>query len=107
MVALGGFDACRAHGVLHTKSIGAEVHVRGSLQAACAAFDLEPCDDKGAHLTLLPTRRGESIFRGAVMRQSALPVVDILQAALDVAPHPARGFEQAEHIINDVLGLGT
>lgn len=107
VVALGGFDACRAHGVLHTKSTGAEVHVRASLQEACAAFDLEPCDDKDAHLTLLPTRRGEAIFRGVVMHQGgAIPVVDILQAALDVAPHPARGIEQAEHIIHDVLGLG-
>lgn len=107
IVALGGFDACRAHGVLHTTSTGAEVHVRASLQEVCAAFDLEPGDDKDAHFTLLPTRRGEAIFRGAVVHPlSAIPVVDILQAALDVAPHPARGVEQAEHIIHDVLGLG-
>jgi hypothetical protein len=40
---------------------------------------------------------------GSVSRR---PVVDPLQAALDVAPMPGRGFEQAEFIVAEILSWG-
>lgn len=44
----------------------------------------------------------ESIFRGAVEVQGAW-VSDILQVWLDVSSHPARGSEQADHLVRTVL----
>lgn len=44
----------------------------------------------------------QSIFRGAV-RVDGVPVCDVLQVWLDVAAHPSRGQEQADHIGKRVL----
>lgn len=44
----------------------------------------------------------QSVFRGAV-RVEGVPVCDVLQIWLDVASHPSRGQEQADHIRKRVL----
>jgi hypothetical protein len=102
-VALAGFEACRALKVLHTEPSRPELYVSGDMREACERLDLEPCDERDAHFTLLSTK-GASVFRGAIEIDDDFYCADILQAALDVSLHPARGREQAEHIIGDVLG---
>jgi len=101
--ALGGFDACRRHGVLHTAVSGVPVLVHGeSVPALVGAWDLQYCSEAEAQLVFVNQQAEESVFRG-VIRQAGVPVVDILQAALDVAPMPNRGIEQAELIVERIL----
>jgi hypothetical protein len=88
--------------VLHAAFTTSEVYVEDTAKAL-AAWHLEPCDPRDAHLVLLRTPFAESIFRPPTTMQG-LRVVDILQAALDVSRHAARGFEQAEYIVHEVLG---
>ncbi len=102
--AVAGFAACRLHGVLHTVPPDTEIYVGTDVHAAMDAWDLEPTDPEQAHVVIIERLHDESIMRGRV-RQGALPVVDILQAALDVAPRPGRGHEQADYILTHVLGL--
>ena len=103
--AICGFEACRLLGVLHTPVVRAEVYVIGELEAAFDALDLEVCDERDAHFFLRRAHFGQSVLRGRVVRQN-LPVVDVLQAALDVCDQAARGAEEAEYIVNHVLGWG-
>jgi hypothetical protein len=100
--AVMGFEACRLHGVLHTIVPDREICVR-SAHKAMVAWDLEPAEPAEASAVLVETRHPRSVFRGQVKCEH-LPVVDILQAALDVAPRPGRGREQADYIIEHVLG---
>lgn len=101
--AIAGFAACRLLGALHTVEPRVEIHVLGALEDALAAWSLEPCHERDAHFLLVQTRFGQSILRGRVWVDK-LPVADVLQAALDVASQPARGREQAQYIIEHVLG---
>jgi len=66
-------------------------------------FDLEECADHEAELYSLQVPYEESVRRGT-REVEGLNVVDILQAALDTARHAARGREQAEYIVEHVLG---
>jgi hypothetical protein len=102
--ALGGFAACRLLGAANASNASLELHVRGDLREFLAAHALEPCHPDAAGLHLLVSDHAESVFRGAVRRGPVL-VVDVLQAALDVVPNPARGLEQAQYILERVLGV--
>jgi len=99
--AIGGFEACKAFSVLHTIEQVPEVHVKDT-RTALEAWSLEETAQRDADFVLHPTR-SESVFRGRVTLDR-LRYVDILQAALDVASHPARGEEQANFIVDHVLG---
>lgn len=101
--AICGFEACRALGVLHAPVANREVYASGDPEAALAIWDLEACDERDAHFYLRRAPSVKSIMRGRVL-DAGLPVVDVLQAALDVCNHPARGAEQAEYILDHVLG---
>ena len=79
------------------------MHVEASSAKATFGRDLEPCATRDADVTLIVSRQVQSVFRGAVVRND-VRYVDILQAALDVSVHPARGAEQAEYVLGDVLG---
>jgi len=100
--AAGGFEACRLMGALHAAARGREVHVFAPLKDALDAWSLEPCDERDAHFVLLQPRAPQSVLRGRV-RIQGIPVVDVLQAALDVSVHPARGREQADYLLGHVL----
>jgi len=100
--AVCGFEACRSLGLLHTPVTNREVYVLDP-EAALAAWDLEACDDRDAHFHLWKARSPQTILRGRVVKDR-LPVVDVLQAALDVCDQPPRGAEQAEYITTHVLG---
>lgn len=101
--AVGGLEACRLHGVLHTKPRTPEIHIFQSLNSVIERLDLERCADHEAEMYLVEMPYQESIQRGA-LDVGNVRVVDILQAALDAARQAQRGREQAEYIVQEVLG---
>lgn len=105
MVALGGFEACRRHGLLHTTPGVPLVLSAQPLPALVAAWDLGCCGQQEAQVVISEPRHGASVFR-AVGVLDGVPVVDVLQAALDVAPMPGRGLEQAEFVVEEILSWG-
>jgi hypothetical protein len=101
--AIGGFEVCRIHDLKHTGTMKSEVYVQDDFDTVMEAWDLIECGEDESHLLLIRSRYPESIFRGRVVNDD-FNLVDLLQAALDVSPHPAGGREQAEFLINH-LGL--
>lgn len=99
---LGGFSACKALGVLHAAVDSVDVHVSGPMDDYLKRFDLERCDERDAQLHLLQSRSPQSVLRASGAK-GRIRVVDVFQAALDVVALPARGLEQAEHIVEQVL----
>ena len=96
--ALGGFGACRMHGALHTNAGPVwDVHIQGDILTFESLWNLQACGDNEAQINLIESTRTGAIFR-CINRKQSLPVVDLIQSALDVAPLPGRGREQAEHI---------
>lgn len=104
--AVGGFEACRRHGVLHTAAGVLMILVEDSSPALVRAWDLDYCGEREAQLSLVEPRHKASVFR-AVENVGGVPVVDILQAALDVVPMTGRGVEQAELIVEEILSWGA
>ncbi len=101
--AIGGFEACRRHVALHAVPGDVPwVHIDGGVLELLNLWNLEFSGEPDAQMFFVKPRRSRSVFRG-VSRQSGVPVVDILQAALDVASSPNRGLEQAEMIIDRVI----
>jgi hypothetical protein len=101
-MAVGGFEACRQHGLLHTESPGLEIHVDRIWRTEVENWEVEMCESDEADLFLLESPYPQSVFKGCI-RNDALPVVDIIQTALDVVHSPTRGMEQAEFIVDHVL----
>jgi hypothetical protein len=99
---LGGFSACKKLGVLHTAVASVDVHVIGPVDDYLERFDLERCDERDAQFHLLQSRSPQSVVRASGAKGST-QVVDVFQAALDLVALPARGLEQAEHIVELVL----
>jgi hypothetical protein len=108
-VAFGGFAACKAHRALHVVTRPAdELHMNNAARTKlerlfrrCAAADADfLIDPSGA--------REAGIFRPLAHEKRTareIPVVDLLQAALDVWSQPS-GREQARFVVDDVLGMG-
>lgn len=112
-IVVAGYESCRLNGWLHTISPGLEVHLGAEHDVARFAdrLDLEFCPHAQASLTVLPANAPNSEAR-SIWNCSLWPsghggpwLADALQAALDCAVHKARGTEQAEHIIRNVLGF--
>lgn len=100
--ALGGFGACRIHDVLHTNAKPVwDVHVEGNIPEFEKNWNLQPCGEQKAQISFIESSAKGSVFRG-VVRKESLPVVDVIQSALDVSSMPGRGLEQAEHIASMV-----
>jgi hypothetical protein len=104
-VVVAGFEACRMQGLLHAATAGTvEVHAIDPVADIVERFDLEECTPADADLVLLPSRHPKSVQRGA-LRRDGLWVADAFQAALDVLRHPARGQEQSDYLLEEVLRL--
>ena len=103
--AVGGFAACELHDVLHTTPRTPVIHVFGEFHDYLHKADLESCSERDADAILLSMPYTESIKRGRV-RIRETTVVDILQAALDTSRVPARGIEQSDYIVREVLKWG-
>jgi hypothetical protein len=102
---VGGFEACTRMDLLHTQAGLLELHAVVAPASLLAAYDLEPCPESVADLVLLRSRHRESVRRGC-HDVAGVPVVDPLQAALDVAVHDARGREQAGYLRERILSWG-
>ena len=103
--AIAGFEACRLLGVLHaTVPRPTEAHALVPIGEIMERFGFEECTSYDAEMRLIPTRYPKSIQRGAV-RHGGMLVVDAFQASLDVLRHPARGQEQSEYLLKEVLRL--
>jgi hypothetical protein len=101
-IAVGGFEACRRYGLLHTAPGLPLILSEVPFNVLRAAWLLEPIGLNEAQLMIAEPRYRASVFRG-VVDKSGVPIVDLLQAALDVAPMPGRGLEQAEFVIEEIL----
>lgn len=102
-VAVGGFEAASRLGLLHVAGVGIpELHVRGRLDALLAGRGLVEVERRDADYGLIRAAHPESVFRGAQVLDR-LPIVDVLQAALDVAGSKVRGSEQAEYLVDRIL----
>lgn len=107
---VAGFEACRLLGLLHTAvPVKPEIHIFRPVDEILQLLLVEKCDARDADLLLIPPRNlrassTRSIVDGAVIIDGR-PVVDALQAALDVLRHPARGAEQSDYIVRNVLDL--
>jgi hypothetical protein len=97
-VCLALFAAAERLGFAHARGVAQHVYYEGSAARLLEALKAMPAkENEGADLVLRRPRFRESVFRGAVVRDG-VPVSDILQTWLDVASHPARGAEQADHL---------
>jgi hypothetical protein len=101
-VAVGGFEACGRHGMLHTPSSRLEVHVQGNWRQDAQDWEIEVDGVDEPDLFLLESQYPKSVGPGCVDYPD-LPTVDIIQAALDVVHSSARGTEQAQLIMTNVL----
>lgn len=96
--ALGYFGACRMYDVLHTNASPIwDVHIQGGILKIESLWNLQACAENEAQINFIESTRTSSFFR-CINRRQSLPMVDLIQSALDVAPLPGRGREQAEHI---------
>jgi hypothetical protein len=67
--------------------------------------NLRPCaPGESPHAIVRQAPAPQSVFRG-IVRRDGMASCDVLQVWIDVASHPARGPEQAEHIRGRVLGV--
>jgi hypothetical protein len=108
-VAVGGFHACAARELLHVVEPGPiELHV-GVHAMGLLHEQWQRCSMQDADVVLLPSATfAESMFRPRrlgfeSLTHEGLPVVDVVQAALDVWTKPMGGREQSRFIIDDVL----
>lgn len=100
---VGGFSACRVHGMLHTNAPAVwDIHIDDTISTYEKAWNFQVCGEQDAQVAFIESPGNGSVFRCAGEIDS-LPVVDLLQAALDVAALPGRGLEQAESIVESIL----
>ena len=102
-VVVGGFEAASRLGLLHVAGAGApELHVRDPLESLLAERGLVQVERRDASYGLIRSPFPESVFRGAQVLDR-LPIVDVLQSALDVVASKGRGHEQAEFLVERIL----
>lgn len=99
--AVTGFDACRRMHIAVATFENLDVYVSGHLPAVCKRLALTRSSPEDAHFFLWPA--SQSALR-ARHELDGVPIVDALQAALDVSLSAARGREQSDYILHDVLG---
>ncbi|MBS2013716.1 MAG: hypothetical protein JST00_12565 [Deltaproteobacteria bacterium] len=97
------FSAAEQLGYGHARGMSPCVYWQGSVDELLTSMNAFPAAEAGESDFVLrrPAFR-ESVFRGAVERRGAL-VTDVLQTWLDVASHPSRGQEHADHLWRRVI----
>jgi hypothetical protein len=105
--ALGSWAACDAHGVgMVTGAARPAIHVTGSVESLMRQWELTTCDERDAAFVIEPCDQAmaQPLIGGAVIIDG-MPVVDVWQAALDVARDPGRGGDQAWAIAQRIMDL--
>lgn len=102
-VCLGLFAACDLLGLGIVRGVASHLYVED--ESTVAELGLVPAKE-GETAQVLARRPAypETLFRGCVMRDG-IPTADVLQCWIDVAEHPSRGAEQAEHLYRRALAL--
>ena len=100
--AYAGSLAAQRYDMRHTSGEQAEVYVWGDIHDILDDLLLEVCDPSQAIMYLVEPVHREAIARG-IQRRGDVWVVDLIQTALDAARHRARGGEQVDFVIEEVL----
>lgn len=100
---LGLFAAADALHIGHVSGVPACVYVRKLPRPGGVGWPgLAASPQERPDFILRQAAFPESTFRGAVHRED-VAVSDVIQIWLDVANHPSRGAEQAQHVYDKVL----
>lgn len=103
--AVCGWAACNLNGTAFVTDIDSRqvrIACLGAPDRLIDAWNLMRCDDpRDAAFGIVPVQ-AERSFAGSTSVAGLLPVVDVIQSALDVVSDPARGLDQAEHIMEVV-----
>jgi hypothetical protein len=97
--AIGGWAACRLFNldiVTEAERFPILIRTQGNAQDAMEAMECSICEPAQAIAYLEPAA-GRHALAGSRMCGN-IPIVDVIQAALDVASDSSRGVQQAEHI---------
>jgi hypothetical protein len=98
---IGYHMACHLHGVGRSSVKPAMIYACAPNDKLMVDLDLV-VDDSGSSALWLVRRDIESVRQGAVIARG-LPVCDVLQCYLDVRRSRARGQEQADYILENIL----
>jgi DNA-binding MarR family transcriptional regulator len=102
-VCLGLFAACDHLGLGFVQGVAPYIYVDNLTSDLIVKLGLRVAES-GEHADAIVREAAwpESIFRGVIV-DDGVPVTDVLQAWLDVSSHPARGEEQANHLMTRAL----
>jgi hypothetical protein len=89
--------------VVGNRPVTAVVPHQRHLDYLLADGGLHGCESREAWAYLTVARGRRSVFAGTIPRNGEVPVVDLWQAALDVAGDSSRGFDQATAIANRLI----
>lgn len=101
---LTSWAACQLHHVDISTDVSAypvTIAAAGDRAEILSRLECAACEP-GDAVAYLDLRPGKHAFRG-VVQHGGVPVVDLVQAALDVASDPARGLEPAEHQVEIIV----
>jgi hypothetical protein len=93
--------ACHLHGLGRSSVRSAMIYAREPSQEVVEGLGLVP-DESDSPALWLVSRDIKSVVKGSVIAEG-IPVSDILQCYLDVRASRARGQEQADYILDNVL----
>lgn len=94
---LGGFSACREHGVAVTPAGAVEVYLRSLELAAEVRLTSTPAGETPDVLARVP-EAPESVFRGVAQARDGTMYADLIQCWLDLVDLSAQGRQQADVI---------
>jgi hypothetical protein len=98
---VGYHFACHLHGVGRSNVRSAMIYARSPSQEVVEDLGLVPDESESPSLWLV-SRDIKSVVKGYVIA-GGIPVCDILQCYLDVRASRARGQEQADYILENIL----
>jgi hypothetical protein len=82
------------------------IHVTGSVESLMRRWELTTCDERDAAFVIEPCDQAmERPLLGGAVIIDGTSVVDVWQAALDVARDPGRGGDQAWAIAQCIMDL--
>ena len=102
-LAIGSHLACHLLDVGRSNQRPLYLHVQSPFEEVTDALDLVPDESDAPWGILVRHSFPTQVFGGVVINKDKLPIVDVLQAWLDVRLSLARGAEQAEYLYEKIL----
>jgi hypothetical protein len=100
-VVIGHHMACHLHNIGRSSVKSAKIYTKMPISRLMDDLELAVDNSQSPALTIVQ-HDIKSVFQGAVIINN-LPVCDILQCYLDVRSSRARGREQADYILDNIL----